>query len=360
MNALKALVLSVLAVVVMAVGCSDPIRGAKDPIGMGGTANVGGAGGTNGDGGASSSSSDSGSTSSGTPGCKQGGSSCNGFAECCSGTCANDVCTACGTDGNSCDGGCCLGLTCYYDKCSQCNADDLPCAQSGDCCSGICAQGMCKKLDCPPGQTDCNGACKDISADVNACGSCNTKCNGGELCCAGKCKNTTDDEANCGGCGKQCIADHHCAGSSCEWDQACCDDGPNLAFAPLGDGVHGGEFVWPFTPTCNMMLTRIDMFTDGGYAALAVDVNGKPGNEIDFALLSIPLPNGWLGSKPLGIQLVAGTQYWIVHDSAGSAQTSSTVNGIPLPVYYSAAKNGPYSLSANLPLTAHLIGDCPP
>ncbi len=40
---------------------------------------------------------------------------------------------------------------------------------------------------CPPGQTSCNGVCKDLQSDVNNCGACGNMCPGGDSCLSGVC-----------------------------------------------------------------------------------------------------------------------------------------------------------------------------
>lgn len=125
------------------------------------------------------------------PSCKAGGLACAGFAECCSGSCANGTCSECAPEGQSCDdpGGCCGGLSCYKDKCASCEVDGEACTLASECCSNICDNGQC-------------GACSELGA---ACTT-NGQCCGGMRCDDGAC-----------GCGP---AQHICGG-------ACVDGAPS-------------------------------------------------------------------------------------------------------------------------------------
>jgi hypothetical protein len=60
-------------------------------------------------------------------GCAMGGYSCQSFRDCCSGTCANQVCIA-----------------------PQCISDGNSCTLASECCSHSCAQGTCTALTTPP------------------------------------------------------------------------------------------------------------------------------------------------------------------------------------------------------------------
>jgi hypothetical protein len=111
-------------------------------------------------------------------GCKAGGTGCQAFSECCSGTCANQVCTTCGGEGEFCDQGCCQGLTCYNNTCGTCRGPSSSCTLASDCCSNICTQGTC-------------GSCK---SDGSSCGS-------NQDCCGGVCSNGV-----CGCNGPTCLS----------------------------------------------------------------------------------------------------------------------------------------------------------
>jgi hypothetical protein len=109
-------------------------------------------------------------------GCAQGGGKCAVFSDCCSGTCANQVCTSCQAQGMSCTGSgagkCCTGLTCMGSSCIvQCGSGGDLCNAPGDCCSKTCANGQCTAppngcsglvkcmLTCPSSDSSCTGSC---------------------------------------------------------------------------------------------------------------------------------------------------------------------------------------------------------
>jgi hypothetical protein len=136
------------------------------------------------------------------PECKPEGQACEAFSECCSGECAEQLCTACRGVDAECSGNrdCCVGLTCAGDdttgrSCSDCQpgracqtaaqccdgqdclggqcqavcADDgADCVLASDCCSNICDRGTCQACDqsfcsadgdCCPGVPCTSGAC---------------------------------------------------------------------------------------------------------------------------------------------------------------------------------------------------------
>jgi hypothetical protein len=136
--------------------------GAGGSSGMGGSS--GGGGGLGGGGGAG-----------GSPQCKPGGQACQAFGECCSGACAQQVCTGCTPLNDACTSSseCCVGLLCNAGKCSACVDLGASCTLSTDCCSGICKQGTC--APCGGSGAGCTGP---------------TECCTG-VCAAGKCGTTT-------------------------------------------------------------------------------------------------------------------------------------------------------------------------
>jgi hypothetical protein len=74
------------------------------------------------------------------PACLPGGAGCQSFADCCSGTCRNYVCTGggCLGGGNPCSYGyqCCSGF-CNYGSCT-CLPNGAGCGNDNQCCSGNC------------------------------------------------------------------------------------------------------------------------------------------------------------------------------------------------------------------------------
>lgn len=65
-------------------------------------------------------------------------------------------------------------------------------------------------IECPAGQTDCDGSCVNISSDRRNCGRCRGICYGdGSICCNGVCSNERSAD-NCGSCGNACSASEPC------------------------------------------------------------------------------------------------------------------------------------------------------
>jgi hypothetical protein len=160
-----------LAIGVGLVGCSSGGGGGGFPVdggsGSGGSGNTGNTG--NGGSGNTGNTGNTGGTGGGA--CKAGGDTCQQFNECCSGNCAQGVCTGCGQVGATCsDGGCCNGLSCNAGTCAACFPNDSSCSFATDCCSGICKQGSC--VPCGGAGASCTTAtecCGNVGCDNNQC-----------------------------------------------------------------------------------------------------------------------------------------------------------------------------------------------
>ena len=96
---------------------------------------------------------------------------------------------------------------------------------------------------CPAEQSDCDGTCRNLSAEPDHCGSCGTSCAGEQVCSQGACKSdcseglvncsrscvdTAVDVANCGSCGMHCAAGATCQSGRCMAVVADCKDRLNL------------------------------------------------------------------------------------------------------------------------------------
>ncbi|MFO0552729.1 MAG: hypothetical protein U0271_30335 [Polyangiaceae bacterium] len=124
-------------------------------------------------------------------------------------------------------------------------------------------EGSVDVQDCPVGQTLCDGACFDLTADANHCGDCNTRCEDGcvdSACvddgcdagfdpCGADCVDFDSDRAHCGDCDTNCgtspcVAGEcvtKCTGGLTECNGACVDttsDALNCGdcFAQCGPG----------------------------------------------------------------------------------------------------------------------------
>jgi hypothetical protein len=183
--------------------------------------------------------------------CRGGTCTCNG--ERCTGCCDGMTClpgaseAQCGSGGVACLA-CSGGRTCENGSCacppghdvcadtcvdrqtnlSHCGECGRGCAQSETCRGGVCGvdcgTGFCAATGTSP--DCCGGACRNLSTDVNHCGTCGRDCdedqtadrcvagncrcgNGGpcprdQTCCAGACRDLGSDVAHCGACGRVC------------------------------------------------------------------------------------------------------------------------------------------------------------
>lgn len=145
----------------------------------------------------------------------------------CAATAANEVCGD-GLD-NDCNG--------TIDDCRVCAGVEVPvdsrehCGECGRACRADqeCQRGECL---CPPGSTECAGACVDVENDASHCGSCDTACPRGARCeagacgcsagapdvCGGECVDLASDERHCGSCDRACDAGLACIDGECTCD----------------------------------------------------------------------------------------------------------------------------------------------
>jgi hypothetical protein len=174
----------------LAAYCAGSITNGTNGSGSNGTSGSGNNGtngsGNNGTNGGLTSS--TGSTNGNGGSCTPGGQSCQSFSQCCSGTCANQICTSCSATGQSCAGGsaCCGGLTCYMDVCGSCKLDGSSCTLASDCCSNICHLGSCQAC------TALAGSCTTSAECCNGASCTNGVCGGADATClalpAGNCQ----------------------------------------------------------------------------------------------------------------------------------------------------------------------------
>lgn len=314
----------------------------------------------------SSSSSSASSSSSGEPSCGMGGDPCVGFADCCSGTCAGNVCTQCATTGDKCgQGGCCIGDTCYFGVCHNCKDDGNPCQTSGDCCSTVCSQGACAQLDCGP-LLSCGSYCVDSANDENNCGSCGHACGFTQSCCGGVCADLSSDDNHCGVCDNTCGPSDDCASGTCLLS-LCCEEDVNVGSSELPSVYFDRHMAWPIVPQCSILLSGIDVFTTQGWLYLLSDSQGEPGATLFKNGVPVAPAPQW-AHVPVNppIQLAKGTTYWLSHFSSASASTRSVANqGVMIPFktafggFPPANPVGPWSDGGSTHIMFKLIGKCP-
>jgi len=109
--------------------------------------------------------------------CGTCGRACGLGEGCCNGTCTPlTTNTDCGVCGRACSPGqgCCNRVCIPLNTSLNCGACGKTCTNGKRCQNGTCA--------CPLGQTECNGACKNLSIDSQNCGQCGRKCPTGATC----------------------------------------------------------------------------------------------------------------------------------------------------------------------------------
>lgn len=117
--------------------------------------------------------------------------------------------------------GACIDVSASHDNCGSCGT---ACAAGEVCSAGAC------EVSCPGGQEECSGACRDVQVDPSNCGACDAACAAGELCsagmcqtscgagtteCSGVCRDLTTDRLHCGACDATCASGEICAGGMC-------------------------------------------------------------------------------------------------------------------------------------------------
>jgi len=196
-------------------------------------------------------------------GCLGLGGACANGAQCCSGDCANGVCSypsctsdnqACTTSGNCCSQNCVAGMCAPLN--GSCKTIGNSCASSAECCSGRCASGTCQASSfcaqpgdaCRADGDCCTGTCTtpDAGQGLGTCGaspptqSANCKLADGQLCGGTGTSGTTPYEGGlpvCGGacCSRACApwgptgvlicqpaSGCHVVGDLCTQDSDCC------------------------------------------------------------------------------------------------------------------------------------------
>ena len=138
-------------------------------------------------------------------GCLGLGGSCANAAQCCSGDCANGVCSypSCTSDNQACaTNSSCCSQNCVGGSCASlntsCKTIGNSCASSAECCSGRCANGTCQASSfcaqpgdvCRADADCCTGICStgDAGQGLGTCAaspptqSANCKLADGQLC----------------------------------------------------------------------------------------------------------------------------------------------------------------------------------
>ena len=176
---------------------------------------------------------------------------CDGRDNDCNGEVDEGVCQggACFTDGD------CAGLfSNAFGVCVDATCEPGACEQGFSDCDGNKVANGCETFGpcippgptCSPSETDCNGACTDLTTDPSNCGTCGQACPAGDACQNGACTPATecgngsvdpgevcdDGNRNSGdGCNSTCDSDEVCGNSIVDINEQC-DDGNGVG----GDG----------------------------------------------------------------------------------------------------------------------------
>jgi hypothetical protein len=151
------------------------------------------------------------------------GSPCNNPVECASFSCSGGVCVAPAGGLVEIDHACSDGDTCVGDaKCEEglcvanslaCAADQTPCLQDDDCCTGPCENGSCGFGGDGTGGSGTCSAQDDVCYVDGDC--CSGFCNEGSFCSA---------SSSCASVGEFCAADSDCCNGACYTDISECSD----------------------------------------------------------------------------------------------------------------------------------------
>jgi Cys-rich repeat protein len=166
------------------------------------------------------------------------GNACGVGLACRSGTCGPPTCTSnadcTSLPGTICDTQLPSGLCVPQNSGLQ----GFPCNNNADCQSGTCTNNACTAPSCPSGQTDCGGICVNLQNNPADCGACGATCGVGQTCNAGQCQtvtNTCTSDLNCmpgtvcdttvgfcvpkGPAGTSCTANDQCQSGACTLGQ---------------------------------------------------------------------------------------------------------------------------------------------
>ncbi|HEX8791746.1 MAG TPA: hypothetical protein VF765_12410 [Polyangiaceae bacterium] len=136
-----------------------------------------------------------------------------------------------------------------------------------------------------------------------------------------------------------------------------CEDGQNTAFMPSDCGSGTGLwFAWPYSPTRDIWVQRIELHTAGGNLGVLTDANGLPGSVLFQGTMPATAMAQWIGvdvAPPLFLQ--AGVPYWLVEQSEVCSQA---LGGTQFIEYNAPTLGGPWTTTGTGSYTSHLYGVC--
>ena len=159
--------------------------------------------------------------------CGACGRECVRPSVCVAGTCVNAPCGTCPAL-FACCAGTCLQVDLDPSNCGGCGVVCGPreSCQNGACCS-VDDPARCHQVDCPSGQSDCNGVCVDLSSDPLNCGACGFVCPTGTACVG---------PGMCGPCAMSCAPGQYCRLNACVSAASATQCGTGSQNAPCGTG----------------------------------------------------------------------------------------------------------------------------
>ncbi len=137
---------------------------------------------------------------------------------------------------------------------------EAACALHEDCAGSMpwCEQPSGRCAACPPGLTQCGGACVDLQQDPSHCSACFEPCSTQEVCsggicgctegttrCGESCVDTRSDPLHCGMCDHPCevgqVCDQFGCHSACGAGHTACATGDGVACVDLLSGPRCGS-----------------------------------------------------------------------------------------------------------------------
>jgi hypothetical protein len=207
-------------------------------------------------------------------------------------------------------------------------------------------------VDCPVGQTACDGACVDVLTDGEHCGTCGNTCGAGLLCgngtcaaecpadqleCSEGCSDPMTDENNCGGCGAPCAANEECRGGTCEIPCA------QMLTAPVTD-QYGLSWDGLERTAATLDAAAVSCEAFGGRLPSATElfrVNATRTDEVAQAFHTNPLWSRTASTRTEQVAITLATG--AVSDATASAPLAyRCVCAPPTPPFFGGARcNGP-------------------
>jgi hypothetical protein len=137
-----------------------------------------------------------------------------------------------------------------------------------------------------------------------------------------------------------------------------CEDDQNTNYAPSDCGGPSNVwFAWPYTPTRDIHVQRIELHTTGAGVALLESTGGLPGKLLFQGTTPTSSAAAWLGvdlAPPVALR--AGVLYYLAEQVTYCSQA---LGGTQFIEYYASTLAGPWGTTGTGSYTSHVIGQCP-